>query len=804
MNNSLSLWCLMKNAKSKGMKKNILLLACLIGMASCTDRKDLYNPDAGSKDNPLDMEVSKDFDWSMMTDLNVSVNVDDQYNGQYSYVVEVFDANPVISSDAVLLARGKAKKGEAYNVTLKVGKGLQTIYVKQTDPTKLTKTRAFTVEGASVYCDFTSNAGNRSLALRSISRAFVDMEEPSDDVFPGECPSGLGEFNSSSFKAGETYRVTAQTNAINLGEQEGITLYVAEDVTLASAMYLTQNSKIYILNGGKLTMPVSNNNGQSNCLISVGSGASLVVNGTLQLDSNYKLYNKGNVTATDFSCTNTSYLYNKGELNLQGTLTGTNGSSCILNVGALSAKGLSVTGDSHFENRGTATIEGTTTLNCTGGSWKNEGTYTTEDMNVSAWNDFTYNACKLVVNNKLSLGEAKMQVEGSVTTKDLEFRQSRVDLAGNAFFNVTGTATYQYNQLNSHGFFASSSARALLRLNEVKKDGSGTCMTYGGLLTIVYVSQDTPHPAKELDQWNPYWAEDATVEWADESDNKTNQVIPASTCNPGYSNTPSAPEEPEVEPAEGWTGIYAMEDNWPSYGDYDMNDVVVKTAVSMKLHNNGGYVKEADVEIWLMAVGANKTIAAAVQLDQITSDMLRTSGNYSVKHDELEDISAFSVVSNACHIEQGQAKVVIPLFASANQLLGGNYVNVGEGPSTQAKKIQVNLRFEDGKVTTAMLQDRNFNFFIMTNGVQKDRTEIHLRNFAITDLGNGSLSGKEDDNGNYTSHAGLVWGLLIPSSSWSWPEEHDNIKKVYPSFESWATSNGAQNPDWYSHPAQND
>lgn len=782
------------------MKKSIFLLACLISMASCTDRKDLYNPSVNPEENPLDIDVSKDFDWSMMTDLNVSVTVDDQYNGQYNYVVEIYDANPVISSDAVLLARGKAKKGNPYHVTLRTGKGLSTFYVKQIDPTKLTKVRVFEAIGSSLDCDFTTVAGGgRSLASRNVARGFVDMEIPSDDVFPTSCPNGLDEFDSNSFAANGTYRVTSKTTNINLGGNSGITLYVTENVTLSSELYLTANSKIYVLSGKTLTMPQSTNNGQSNCIISVGSDAYLKINGKIQLDSNYKLYNKGTVTAVDFECTKTSYLYNAGILTLSGILSAQNASSSILNMGTLSAKEIIVAGDGHFENQASVTVTGNSVVNCTGGSWKNEGTYTTNNMKVSAWNEFISNSCRLIVQDMMSLSEAKMMVDGSVTTKDLTIQNSRVDLAGNSFFNVTGVATYKYNKQNEHGFFAISAA--LLRLNQVRLfDNSCPSMTYGGPLTIVYVSKEVPHPKEMLNEWNIYWYADTSVNWADESENKTDLKIEKSTCNPGYENETSEPEEPDVEDTEAWTGIYAMEDNWPSYGDYDMNDVVVKTAVSMKLYSSS-YVKEADVEVWLMAVGAEKTIAAAIQLDKVTPDMLESGKNYSVKHDEPEDIAAFSVVSNSCYIEKEQSKVVLPLFASASQLLGGNYVNVGRGSEKQARKIQVNLRFEDGKVTKEMLQDYNFNFFIMINGVQKDRTEIHLRKFAITDLGNKTLVGTQDDNGDFVSKAGLIWGLLIPSSSWGWPDEKDDIKSVYPYFESWATSSGTQNSDWYIHPA---
>ena len=72
-----------------------------------------------------------------------------------------------------------------------------------------------------------------------------------------------------SFKANGSYKVTAKTTKINIWAS-GVSLYVTENITLSEETYLAANCKLFILPNVTVTMPQSKNNGQINCLISVG------------------------------------------------------------------------------------------------------------------------------------------------------------------------------------------------------------------------------------------------------------------------------------------------------------------------------------------------------------------------------------------------------------------------------------------------------------------------------------------------------------------------------------------------------
>ena len=140
-------------------------------------------------------------------------------------------------------------------------------------------------------------------------------------------------------------------------------------------------------------MPQAQNNGQANCMITIGTGATLTVTKTIQLDNNYKLYNLGTITAEKLICTNSSTFFNAGTANIEDRLSGENGQSTISNSGNLKAEEIYAQGNSHIINTGTIEAE-ETVINSTGASWVNEGSWTTEDMKISAWNDYCYNKCK--------------------------------------------------------------------------------------------------------------------------------------------------------------------------------------------------------------------------------------------------------------------------------------------------------------------------------------------------------------------------------------------------------------------------
>ena len=83
------------------------VLTSTLLFSSCV--KDLYDPEVIAEKNP-DAEIPVGFKFTTTKNVNLTVNVDDQYNGQYFYKVEVYNQNPLsVNNNMKLLTAGVAK-----------------------------------------------------------------------------------------------------------------------------------------------------------------------------------------------------------------------------------------------------------------------------------------------------------------------------------------------------------------------------------------------------------------------------------------------------------------------------------------------------------------------------------------------------------------------------------------------------------------------------------------------------------------------------------------------------------------------
>ena len=109
------------------MKKTILLtsiiaIAIVSMLSSCVDsEKDLYDPSYQTANPMGDGFAAPDgFDWATTSNIKVTVEVNAPTNDEFYYVVELYDTNPIISSDARLLDKGVAKGNEPYTSEISI------------------------------------------------------------------------------------------------------------------------------------------------------------------------------------------------------------------------------------------------------------------------------------------------------------------------------------------------------------------------------------------------------------------------------------------------------------------------------------------------------------------------------------------------------------------------------------------------------------------------------------------------------------------------------------------------------------
>ncbi|WP_455960774.1 LruC domain-containing protein [Bacteroides bouchesdurhonensis] len=792
----------------------IIAIAIVSALFSCVDSDKNFYDSSYRTPNPMGDEfVAPDgFDWSMTATTQVTVEVNDQFNGQFYYTVELYDNHPVISADAHLLGKGVAKGDKPYVINITAEKTINTIYVKEITPTGFSTVKSADITDGIAICSFktTTSAIHRSLA----TTRGLTIEEPNDEdpsLFPIKCPTENIFGNGNSIKDGESYKVTSTTKNIELKNNKNIKLYITEDINLENPLILSTGSSLFILPGIKVSATYQNN-GQKNSFISIGKNASLIFNGDIKLDQDFKIYNMGNISADTWMNTNSSFFYNgsEGIATISGKISGENMESFILNAGTLKAKTAYISGNSHIMNRGKMDIEEKTVIDCNNGIWENEGKWFTYDFLISSQNQNAINKCKLVVTNEFQVSSAKLINDGGayIQCKELYMDDATIELGVNSLLEVTEKAEFGYN-VNNKGFKGTSSNtnKALLVMKKAiaKYPNNNDMIHYTGNIQIVC----SDHPNALVDAWNKRWTMTNGAEWGEEGKNTLS--IPQTECNNGYgggiSTDPKDPQFP-IEVEDNHEYSYLFEDQWPLYGDYDMNDIVMTIKKrKLKLSKHDNKVEEFELEIELSAVGATKKIGAAIMFDGVLASDITEEVDFDDDDDDNTLIKNFNL--NNYNIEKGQKYAVVPLFDDAHKALGRDryiQINTISGHSNNVKKtktISFSIEFDKPTLSADAFNINKLNVFIITGGNGTNRREIHVAGYQPTQLADVSSFGGNDDASSisskkyYLSKENLAWGIIVPTN-FKWPLEYVNIKTAYNQFNDWVTSGGAGNKNWWN------
>lgn len=248
---------------------------------------------------------------------------------------------------------------------------------------------------------------------------------------------------------------------------------------------------------------------------------------------------------------------------------------------------------------------------------------------------------------------------------------------------------------------------------------------------------------------------------------------------------------------------YLFEDQWPLYGDYDMNDIVLEIKHRKTSIDKWNKITELDLTIELTAVGAQKAIAAAIMFDEIPASVITQPVTYANNYRPI----SFDLTDK--NIEKGQDYAVVPLFDNAHALMerpAGSFVNTVSGSDNNQKDskiINFTLRFDPASAPSSDAVNINkLNLFIITDRGSK-RKEIHVAGYQPTKLANTELFGGNNDassvNGKkyYISKDNLAWGIIVPTQ-FKWPLEYTKIQNAYKQFAGWVTSGGVNNTKWWN------
>lgn len=736
--------------------KSILAVSIFsILFAGCTQDENTVTNDYQTE-NPIDGAVAPNgFLFSTTTAVQIEVTVDDKFNGQYAYMVRIFDKNPLVKDNLTnLLSAGTARLNQPYTSEICLPTTTGFIYIEQTDPKGRSIIREYPV-AESVSCDFSSTAvaQNASQRLRSASAVNSGISEP----FYTSVPENAIEISvtpTQSIQSNTAYKISQNLNGtFTHWGCSNSKLFVTATWTIPSNFTVEDGLEIIVMNGGKI---IAENgtlsfNG-STTKLEVMPGGTVDIK-ALSLSNNNAIYNMGAFRASSL-LNNPGLIYNGAE----GTMTVSDmsiGGASVINNGILNANNFVSTWGTELENNCTMNITNTFTFQG-GAITLNQGSIVAQEINLNNNSG----------NNLIRMNNGSM-LKGITS---INFNS-----------NVTITANGNTSLVKSPEMYCSSNVVF-----------NGELMIESDNLSGLYSNNIwwKPYTVNSPAQMAPYDNSDVTI------------MVCTGTVNEG--NPGTAPDDPHypvtVKDESNYT--YSFEDNWPLYGDYDMNDLVFKvTNKELKLDENNE-VTGFSIQLEILAVGASKKIAAALQLDNVPASAITQAVTYNQKPSSLFEFTSMN-------LEAKQSKAVIPLFAEAHQLMGNDGTglintyhnspaNVSENPV-----VTISLTFTNSGLVASDFNNDKLNFFIITDEKSSNRKETHLSGFKPTNLANINYFGLYDDNTSasssryYLSNDNLTWGIKVPGD-FHYPLEGKSITEAYPGFVNWLTSGGLETDDWYN------
>ena len=259
------------------------------------------------------------------------------------------------------------------------------------------------------------------------------------------------------------------------------------------------------------------------------------------------------------------------------------------------------------------------------------------------------------------------------------------------------------------------------------------------------------------------------------------------------------PDDPEAAsatytPSElGW-GTLAYEDLWPSKGDYDFNDLVVKYRF-MLIENADNEVVRVVAKFQVKAIGASYHNGFGFKMGLDPSYISEVTGY---------NITDNVVTLNSKGLESGHNDgSIIIVFDDAFDNLGvktAGFVNT-EASQTEivAPEIEITIELED-PISASLIGSAPFNPFVFING-ERGR-ELHLADYEPTDLADLDLFNTIHDDSDvpndvyYRTYNNLPWAINI-MHEFRQPVEKSPINQGYNHFNSWSVSGGKQYKDWY-------
>ena len=781
----------------------ILSTACIT--ACVDDNKDLYDPSYQTPNPMEDISAPAGFDWSSTNSIKFSVEVDDEFDGQYYYTVEILDKNPLeaTAEDPYnTLAKGVAKKGEAYQTEVVSSKDIKYLYVRQTDPRGRDQIKQVEISESTshVQCSFTGTSAIKTRALVATrgNNGGIDSPKRAEQSYD---TNGAIPVTSSSqvLEGGKAYIVTGKFQGkfkdTSLSNSNRATVYIQGN--WEPAQTTTQDFlDIIVLKGGTIEGTYLKLQNASN--LTIQSGAKIKI-AKLEGNTQSTICNFGEIEVGNLLLNSFDLLYNGNKVDIEHNIDASQGGS-IHNFGELDVEEeIKLNTSSIVYNAAGSELEAKK-YTAAGSKNVNFGEMEFDTYDSGEAGGSLYNNCMLFVEHMKAGGIIYLDHGVIAEEKEDDKKKDYFEEADDIYFYDNAKLTLANGSMikaekitiNS-GFSAigEGDEASLLKVTD-KLQIDNWSNKFSGKL---YIS------GKINCSHNDMYQAGSEVIFSSEPD------IIITGCN-GKTELPDPAPEPSdpnfpiiVDDNHNYT--YLFEDQWPLYGDYDMNDIVLEIKHRKTSIDKWNKITELDLTIELTAVGAQKAIAAAIMFDEIPASAITQPVTYANNYRPI----SFDLTDK--NIEKGQDYAVVPLFDNAHALMerpAGSFVNTVSGSDNNQKDskiINFTLRFDQASAPSSdALNINKLNLFIITDRGSK-RKEIHVAGYQPTKLANTELFGGNNDassvNGKkyYISKDNLAWGIIVPTQ-FKWPLEYTKIQNAYKQFAGWVTSGGVNNTKWWN------
>ncbi len=232
--------------------------------------------------------------------------------------------------------------------------------------------------------------------------------------------------------------------------------------------------------------------------------------------------------------------------------------------------------------------------------------------------------------------------------------------------------------------------------------------------------------------------------------------------------------------------FHMYEDLWPGMGDYDFNDVILKT----RLH------------LWKNA--QNKLVGGRVisNVYWIGGGIPRGAG--------MEWFKANSNASQLTYLPAGAVTITETPDVKTDTDVP-NAVTIFDGNIIDRLNDTIDFTFDWNNAVAGN------SLWVQVYIYMNRNHEVHMFGHPPTSVADMALFGTADDAspatwdwsagrqftnpaGFYRTATNLPWGLEIVASEWYIPNETTEILLAYPQFRAWAESGGTVNKSWYNYP----